>query len=60
MSVSSGKVLDVDGYSTVDGTRIQQWTDRNTANQQWRIKPAGGRLLRAGEPQQRQGAGHHG
>jgi len=41
-SVGSGKVLDVDGYSTADGTRIQQWTDQNTANQQWRLKPAGG------------------
>ncbi|WP_053847136.1 RICIN domain-containing protein [Streptomyces sp. NRRL B-24085] len=42
VSVRSGKVLDVDGYSTADGTRIQQWTDQNTANQQWRLKPAGG------------------
>ncbi|WP_141204860.1 RICIN domain-containing protein [Streptomyces griseorubiginosus] len=41
VSVRSGKVLDVNGYSTADGTRIQQWTDQNTANQQWRLKPAG-------------------
>jgi len=40
-SVRSGKVLDVNGYSTADGTRIQQWTDQNSANQQWRLKPAG-------------------
>ncbi|MCX5366980.1 RICIN domain-containing protein [Streptomyces sp. NBC_00124] len=41
VSARSGKVLDVNGYSTADGTRIQQWTDQNTANQQWRLKPAG-------------------
>ncbi|MDX3521415.1 RICIN domain-containing protein [Streptomyces scabiei] len=42
VSVRSGKVLDVNGFSTADGTRIQQWTDQNTANQQWRLKSAGG------------------
>ncbi|PWI12868.1 carbohydrate-binding protein [Streptomyces sp. Act143] len=42
VSVRSGKVLDVNGFSTADGTRIQQWTDQSTANQQWRLKPAGG------------------
>ncbi|MFF7394180.1 RICIN domain-containing protein [Streptomyces scabiei] len=41
VSVRSGKVLDVNGFSTADGTRIQQWTDQNTANQQWKLKPAG-------------------
>ncbi|GAQ56052.1 RICIN domain-containing protein [Streptomyces acidiscabies] len=41
-SVSSGKVLDVNGFSTADGTRIQQWTDQNSANQQWKLKPVGG------------------
>ncbi|AZQ36224.1 carbohydrate-binding protein [Streptomyces cyaneochromogenes] len=41
VSVRSGKVLDVNGFSTADGTRIQQWTDQSTANQQWRLKPAG-------------------
>ncbi|WP_031484136.1 RICIN domain-containing protein [Streptomyces bicolor] len=41
VSVRSGKALDVNGFSTADGTRIQQWTDQNTANQQWRLKPAG-------------------
>lgn len=41
VSVHSGKVLDVDGFSTADGTRVQQWTDQGTANQQWRLKPAG-------------------
>ncbi|MEV0176829.1 RICIN domain-containing protein [Streptomyces sp. NPDC050803] len=41
VSVRSGKVLDVNGFSTADGTRIQQYTDQNTANQQWRLKSAG-------------------
>ncbi|WP_330327824.1 RICIN domain-containing protein [Streptomyces pseudovenezuelae] len=41
VSVRSGKVLDVNGFSTADGTRIQQWTDQNTANQQWKLKSAG-------------------
>ncbi|MBZ3906502.1 RICIN domain-containing protein [Streptomyces griseiscabiei] len=41
VSVRSGKVLDVNGFSTADGTRIQQWTDQNTANQQWKLKAAG-------------------
>ncbi|MEU3888529.1 RICIN domain-containing protein [Streptomyces sp. NPDC029041] len=41
VSVRSGKVLDVNGFSTADGTRIQQWTDENTANQQWRLRPTG-------------------
>ncbi|MFD3517351.1 RICIN domain-containing protein [Streptomyces sp. NPDC058657] len=41
VSVQSGKVLDVNGFSTADGTRIQQWTDQNTANQQWKLKGTG-------------------
>lgn len=41
VSVRSGKVLDVNGFSTADGTRIQQWTDQSTANQQWKLKSAG-------------------
>ncbi|MFE0733456.1 RICIN domain-containing protein [Streptomyces sp. NPDC058855] len=41
VSVRSGKVLDVNAFSTADGTRIQQWTDQNTANQQWRLRPTG-------------------
>ncbi|OKK21824.1 carbohydrate-binding protein [Streptomyces sp. CB00455] len=39
VSVRSGKVMDVNGFSTADGTRIQQWTDQSTANQQWRLRP---------------------
>ncbi|MCY0924634.1 RICIN domain-containing protein [Streptomyces sp. H27-H1] len=41
VSVRSGKVLDVNSFSTADGTRIQQWTDQNTANQQWRLRSTG-------------------
>ncbi|MFF9850205.1 RICIN domain-containing protein [Streptomyces litmocidini] len=41
VSVHSGKALDVNAFSTADGTRIQQWTDQNTANQQWRLRPTG-------------------
>lgn len=42
VSVRSGQVLDVNGFSTADGTRIQQWTDQNTANQQWRLRSTRG------------------
>ncbi|MGQ4388548.1 RICIN domain-containing protein [Streptomyces sp. SAS_270] len=42
VSVRSGKVMDVNGFSTADGTRIQQWTDQHTANQQWKLRPTGG------------------
>ncbi|MEU2231486.1 RICIN domain-containing protein [Streptomyces vietnamensis] len=41
VSVRSGKVLDVNAFSTADGARIQQWTDQNTANQQWRLRSTG-------------------
>ncbi|MFD3328829.1 RICIN domain-containing protein [Streptomyces sp. NPDC058701] len=41
VSVRSGKALDVNAFSTADGTRIQQWTDQNTANQQWQLRPTG-------------------
>ncbi|WP_137991372.1 RICIN domain-containing protein [Streptomyces vilmorinianum] len=41
ISVRSGKALDVNAFSTADGTRIQQWTDQNTANQQWRLRSTG-------------------
>ncbi|MGW7438019.1 RICIN domain-containing protein [Streptomyces sp. NPDC054849] len=41
VSVRSGKVIDVNAFSTADGTRIQQWTDQNTANQQWKLRPTG-------------------
>ncbi len=38
VSVRSGKALDVNAFSTGDGARIQQWTDQNTANQQWKLR----------------------
>ncbi|WP_441247587.1 RICIN domain-containing protein [Kitasatospora sp. McL0602] len=41
VSVRSGQVLDVNAFSTADGTRIQQWTDQNTANQQWKLRSTG-------------------
>lgn len=41
VSVRSGKVLDVNAFSTADGTRIQQWTDQNTVNQQWKLRRTG-------------------
>ncbi|MEV6378821.1 RICIN domain-containing protein [Streptomyces sp. NPDC051773] len=41
VSVRSGKVLDVSSFSTADGTRIQQYSDQNTANQQWKLEPSG-------------------
>ncbi|MFI8531273.1 RICIN domain-containing protein [Streptomyces aquilus] len=41
VSVRSGKVLDVSSFSTADGTRIQQYTDQSTANQQWKLKATG-------------------
>ena len=44
VSVRSGKVLEVDGYSTADGTRIQLYTCNSGANQQWTVD---GTTLRA-------------
>lgn len=41
VSVRSGKAMDVNTFSTADGTRIQQWTDQSTANQQWKLRPTG-------------------
>ncbi|GLH98544.1 RICIN domain-containing protein [Phytohabitans aurantiacus] len=41
ISVRSGKALDVNAFSTADGARIQQWTDQNTANQQWKLRSTG-------------------
>jgi hypothetical protein len=34
-------VLDVNGFSTADGARIQQWTDQHTVNQQWKLRATG-------------------
>ncbi|GAA0592334.1 RICIN domain-containing protein [Streptomyces crystallinus] len=41
VSVRSGKVVDVNAFSTADGTRIQQWSDQSTVNQQWRLRSTG-------------------
>ncbi|MGW2408435.1 RICIN domain-containing protein [Streptomyces sp. NPDC001739] len=41
VSVRSGKAMEVNAFSTADGTRIQQWTEQSTANQQWKLRPTG-------------------
>ncbi len=41
IAAHSGKALDVEGVSTQDGARVQQWTSYGSANQQWRVVPAG-------------------
>ncbi|MEY9841121.1 RICIN domain-containing protein [Streptacidiphilus sp. EB103A] len=41
VSVNSGKALDVDGFSTADGAKVEQWTDQGTVNQQWQLKSTG-------------------
>jgi endo-1,4-beta-xylanase len=42
VSVSSGKVLDVSGASTEDGSLVQQWAYGGGENQKWIIRDAGG------------------
>lgn len=37
--VSSGKALDVDGYSSTVGHQLQQWTPSGGTNQQWYLRP---------------------
>ncbi|WP_327430266.1 RICIN domain-containing protein [Streptomyces sp. NBC_01236] len=39
--VSSGKALDVDGYSSTVGLQLQQWTPSGGTNQQWYLRPTG-------------------
>lgn len=39
--VSSGKALDVDGYSSTVGLQLQQWTPTGGTNQQWYLRPTG-------------------
>ncbi|MEU6860980.1 RICIN domain-containing protein [Glycomyces sp. NPDC046736] len=41
-SVSSGKTLDVQGWSVADGALVQQWADHGGENQRWRFTDAGG------------------
>ncbi len=36
----SGKVLDVAGFSMINGARVQQWDDLGGSNQQWRLVAA--------------------
>ena len=42
----SGKVLDVNGAYTSDGTNVQQWTNYNANNQKWIITDVGGGYYR--------------
>ncbi|MEO3811041.1 RICIN domain-containing protein [Sphaerisporangium sp. B11E5] len=39
--VPSGKVLDVNASSTVEGLQLQQWTANNGNNQLWYLRPTG-------------------
>ncbi|MCG8400735.1 MAG: RICIN domain-containing protein [Firmicutes bacterium] len=38
---NSGKVIDVDQFSTLDGARVIQWDYAGTDNQYWKIDPLG-------------------
>jgi hypothetical protein len=38
---SSGKVLDVSGYSSEDGAKVHQWQSLSAANQQWDVTDLG-------------------
>jgi hypothetical protein len=40
-SKNSGLVVDVTGASTSEGTDIDQWTNNNTPNQQWKLNNLG-------------------
>jgi glucosylceramidase len=40
-SVATGKVLDVPGFSTSDGTLIQQYQANGGSNQKWSMVPNG-------------------
>ncbi len=46
VSKHSGKVLDVNGWSTVNGANIVQWDHHGGANQQFRPDPVGGGYFR--------------
>ncbi|MBX0289260.1 RICIN domain-containing protein [Hymenobacter sp. HSC-4F20] len=45
-SKNGGKALDIDGNSTTNGGRLQQWTWGGTANQKWKLVDAGGGYVR--------------
>ncbi|WP_353566861.1 RICIN domain-containing protein [Haloferula sargassicola] len=40
-NVKSGKILEVQNWSTADNGRVQQWTDASATSQQWRLLPWG-------------------
>lgn len=42
----SGKVLDVTGSGTTNGTNVEQWTNYNASNQQWVITDVGNGYFR--------------
>jgi len=44
VSAVSGKALDLDGWSTADGAKIQQWSRHGGACQQWRVVDMGNGL----------------
>ena len=44
VAVCSGKALDLDGWSTADGAKIQQWSRNGAACQQWRVIDMGNGL----------------
>ncbi|MFC8796616.1 RICIN domain-containing protein [Promicromonospora sp. NPDC057138] len=39
---NSGKCLDVSGFSTADGGKVQQWTCTGGTNQQWQVQAVAG------------------
>ncbi len=41
VSESSGKVLDVSGYSSEDGAKVHQWENLSSYNQQWDVTDLG-------------------
>ncbi|MEO7717951.1 MAG: RICIN domain-containing protein [Capsulimonas sp.] len=46
-NVRSGLLMDVDGASTADNAKVQQYGNTNTAAQRWRLQPWGNYYLRA-------------
>lgn len=45
-NVRSGKILEVQNWSTADDGRVQQWGDASGTSQQWRLLPWGDYYLR--------------
>ena len=46
VSLKSGRVVDVMGYSRKNGANVQQFRDFGSKNQRWRLAPAGEDLFR--------------